>query len=93
LGLTASGFLTHQLQSRQMFGLASLRMSFKRCLLFGAVIVIISICHSTYHSYNFFLDEMIAIHNKQTAAELESQGHMPHLLSKAFLRGHSSHSN
>ncbi|KAJ7336318.1 hypothetical protein DFH08DRAFT_706356, partial [Mycena albidolilacea] len=43
--------------------------------------------------YNFFLDEMIAIHNKQTATELESQGHMPHLLSEAFLRGHSSHSN
>ncbi|KAJ7492057.1 hypothetical protein FB451DRAFT_1021989, partial [Mycena latifolia] len=37
--------------------------------------------------YNFFLDEMIALRNRQITAELGAQGNLPHLLSEAFLRG------
>ncbi|KAJ7168262.1 hypothetical protein C8R43DRAFT_876677, partial [Mycena crocata] len=42
--------------------------------------------------YTFFLDEMIAIHNRETVAELEAHGHLPHLLSEEFLRGSSKSS-
>ncbi|KAJ7135526.1 hypothetical protein C8R46DRAFT_1181090 [Mycena filopes] len=31
--------------------------------------------------YNFFLDEMISIHNELTAAELQAKGHAPHIQS------------
>ncbi|KAJ7612384.1 hypothetical protein DFH06DRAFT_1345128 [Mycena polygramma] len=37
--------------------------------------------------YNFFLDEMISLHNERTAADLQAQGHAPHLQSESLLRG------
>ncbi|KAJ7086968.1 hypothetical protein C8R44DRAFT_650414, partial [Mycena epipterygia] len=37
--------------------------------------------------YNFFLDEMIALHNEQVAAMLHDQGHAPHIQSESLLRG------
>ncbi|KAF8128772.1 hypothetical protein K438DRAFT_2000202 [Mycena galopus ATCC 62051] len=38
--------------------------------------------------YNFFLDEMIAIHNKHIVLELQSQGHMSHIQSEPLLLLH-----
>ncbi|KAJ7439728.1 hypothetical protein B0H11DRAFT_1687812, partial [Mycena galericulata] len=35
--------------------------------------------------YNFFLDEMISIHNEHVAAELKSQGQAPHMQSESML--------
>ncbi|KAJ7202758.1 hypothetical protein GGX14DRAFT_369989, partial [Mycena pura] len=37
--------------------------------------------------FNFFLDEMIAIHNRLTVAELTRTGHRPHLQEEDLLRG------
>ncbi|KAJ7227497.1 hypothetical protein GGX14DRAFT_347217 [Mycena pura] len=37
--------------------------------------------------FNFFLDEMIAIHNITTVENLRKQGHKPHLQQEALLRG------
>jgi hypothetical protein len=37
--------------------------------------------------YNFFLDEMIAIHNEHIVFELRSQGHAPHIQSESLLLG------
>ncbi|KAJ7892674.1 hypothetical protein B0H13DRAFT_1625428, partial [Mycena leptocephala] len=37
--------------------------------------------------YNFYLDEMIAIHNDHIVGELATQGHAPHLQSETLLRG------
>ncbi|KAJ7623919.1 hypothetical protein DFH06DRAFT_1340239 [Mycena polygramma] len=37
--------------------------------------------------YNFYLDEMIAIHNRHVVAELERTGERPHMLSEEVLRG------
>ncbi|KAJ7225287.1 hypothetical protein GGX14DRAFT_349519 [Mycena pura] len=39
--------------------------------------------------YNFFLDEMIAIRNREIVKDLTAQGQGPHLLSEEFLRGTS----
>ncbi|KAJ7688031.1 hypothetical protein B0H17DRAFT_938814 [Mycena rosella] len=39
--------------------------------------------------YNFFLDEMIALHKREIFAELEAKGNLPHLLSEDFLRSFS----
>lgn len=38
-------------------------------------------------SFNFFLDEMIAIHNRLTVAELARGGSRPHLQEEDLLRG------
>ncbi|KAJ7221442.1 hypothetical protein GGX14DRAFT_353507, partial [Mycena pura] len=38
-------------------------------------------------SYNFFLDEMIAIHNRHVVAELSRTGEYPHILPDEVLRG------
>ncbi|KAJ7510392.1 hypothetical protein B0H11DRAFT_1701987, partial [Mycena galericulata] len=37
--------------------------------------------------FNFFLDEMIALHNLKTVEELRKQGHQPHLQDIGLLRG------
>ncbi|KAJ7116818.1 hypothetical protein C8R43DRAFT_902319 [Mycena crocata] len=37
--------------------------------------------------YNFYLDEMIAIHNEQLATQLRAEGQAPHLQSESLLRG------
>ncbi|KAJ7178438.1 hypothetical protein C8R43DRAFT_872162, partial [Mycena crocata] len=37
--------------------------------------------------FNFFLDEMIALHNEETVAELTKQNQKPHLQDEALLRG------
>ncbi|KAJ7131748.1 hypothetical protein C8R43DRAFT_895691 [Mycena crocata] len=37
--------------------------------------------------YNFYLDEMIAIHNEQLATQLRTEGQAPHLQSESLLRG------
>ncbi|KAJ7612433.1 hypothetical protein DFH06DRAFT_1484842 [Mycena polygramma] len=37
--------------------------------------------------YNFYLDEMIRLHNEDTAASLAADGHVPHLQSESLLRG------
>ncbi|KAJ7105049.1 hypothetical protein C8R43DRAFT_906802 [Mycena crocata] len=37
--------------------------------------------------FNFFLDEMISIHNVKTVEELHKQGHKPHLQDEGLLRG------
>ncbi|KAJ7323238.1 hypothetical protein DFH08DRAFT_711918, partial [Mycena albidolilacea] len=37
--------------------------------------------------YNFFLDEMISVHNEQVALELCNQGHSPHIQPESLLLG------
>ncbi|KAJ7139316.1 hypothetical protein C8R44DRAFT_827942 [Mycena epipterygia] len=37
--------------------------------------------------YNFFLDEMIALHNRDLVKDLKVKGQLPHLLSEDFLCG------
>ncbi|KAJ7125554.1 hypothetical protein C8R43DRAFT_898602, partial [Mycena crocata] len=37
--------------------------------------------------YNFYLDEMIALHNENVTAELVAEGHAPHIQPESLLRG------
>jgi hypothetical protein len=87
LGRMGNGSSTHLQRNRPMSGLGSSRTPCRRCLCYGKYFFCFQDLCLIICSFNFFLDEMISIHNENIVKELRKAGRKPHFQDEALLRG------